>query len=76
MSGSPVSYGTCHTVSITNNKILTTSIMMPSVVAVTGGVKPFVTMQSISSGSAKVGICNMNHGAAMGGTVTVGYVIH
>ena len=76
LSGSTVAVGTCASYTVTNNRIVTSSIIIPSVLAVTGGVAPFVVMQNIGTGSAKIGVCNMKTDAAMGGSVTVGYIVY
>ena len=57
LSSISIAAGACHTITHSNSLISTSSIVMPSVVAVAGGIKVFVTVQSVTSGTAKLGIC-------------------
>ena len=65
----------CGSYTVTNSRITTSSIVIPTVLGVSGGSNAFVVMQEVGSGSAKIGICNIKFDAAMAGTVTVGYVV-
>ena len=79
LSSTSLAAGTCHTVTHSNSLISTSSIVMPSIAAVTGGVKAFVTVQSVTSGTAKIGVCNLHASDAMGGggtSVTVGVTLY
>ena len=75
LSSSNIAVGQCGSYTVTNSRITTSSIVIPTVLGVSGGSNAFVVMQEVGSGSAKIGICNIKFDAAMSGTVTVGYVV-
>ena len=79
LSSISIAAGACHTITHSNSLISTSSIVMPSVVAVAGGIKVFVTVQSVTSGTAKLGICNLHGSSATGGagsSVTIGVTLY